>query len=112
MEGRELHHSELQPRTDGGQFDGPPRSLPQRALDTASDILNAPKSIKSSFALHGPFRQGVFQAAAHPTFLKDVIANQVKAFASEGAYRDFAQSLAARPWFEPAGGRAVPSFDL
>lgn len=100
MEGRELHHSELQPRTDAGQFDGPPRSLPSRVLDTASDIINAPKSIKSSMALHGLARQGAYQIFAHPSYLKDTIASQVKAFASESAYRDFVQSLAERPWFE------------
>src|SRR5947209_14033971 len=51
----------------------PPRStlFPYTTLfrsQTASDVINIPKSIKSSLALHGPFRQGVFQAAAHPTF--------------------------------------------
>jgi len=100
MEGRELHHSELQPRTDAGQFDGPPRSLPARVLGTASDIINAPKSIKSSLALHGPFRQGIPQVLAHPTFLKDAITEQVKAFASEDAFQSFARSVIERPDFQ------------
>ncbi|HEX3560335.1 MAG TPA: M15 family metallopeptidase [Pyrinomonadaceae bacterium] len=111
MEGRELHHSELQPRTDAGQFDGPPRSLPSRVLNTASDIINAPKSIKSSIALHGPFRQGVFQIGAHPTFLQDAIAQQVKAFASESSFRDFAQALTEKSWYKPMtdAGLFLPS---
>ena len=80
-------------------------------MQTASDVINIPKSIKSSLALHGPFRQGVFQAAAHPTFLSEAIPAQVRSFASEAAYRDLAQSLVERPWFGPMqdAGLFLPS---
>ncbi|HYY93843.1 MAG TPA: hypothetical protein VE713_04950, partial [Pyrinomonadaceae bacterium] len=89
----------------------PPPSLGSRVVNISSDIINAPKSIKSSLALHGPFRQGVFQAAAHPTFLQDAITQQVKAFASEDAYRAFAQSLTEKPWYQPMqdAGLFLPS---
>jgi hypothetical protein len=77
-----------------------PPPLRTRLARGASDVINLPKSIKNSFALHGPFRQGVFQAAAHPTFLKDAIATQAKAFASEGAYQEFVRGLMERPDFQ------------
>jgi hypothetical protein len=113
------HHSNFQSRATDGTFtpDGsapagdeldqllsdvppaPASSILSRAAQTASDVINLPKSIKSSFALHGPFRQGVFQAAAHPTFLKDAIETQAKAFASESAFQDFARGLMERPDF-------------
>lgn len=73
------------------------RGVIGKVAQTASDIINLPKSFKSSFALHGPFRQGVFQAAAHPTFLKDAISAQARAFASEEAFQDFARSIMERP---------------
>ncbi|PYS84149.1 MAG: hypothetical protein DMF67_06505 [Acidobacteria bacterium] len=107
-----LHHSTLQPRTSEGRFDGPPLSLSDIAepadagdgaatpADAASDVINLPKSLKSSFALHGPFRQGVPQVLARPTFLKDAIAEQVKAFASEDAYKSFTRSIMSRPDFK------------
>jgi 2'-5' RNA ligase superfamily/D-alanyl-D-alanine carboxypeptidase len=96
---------ELQPKP------APPPSVGARVVNISSDILNAPKSIKSSIALHGPFRQGVFQAAAHPSFLRNAIAQQVKAFASESAFRDFAQGLTERSWFKPMqdAGLFLPS---
>jgi hypothetical protein len=124
-EGIRPHLPEIHDATHSGLYDtGTPTPEPQpppapttargvaaRVVNTASDIINAPKSIKSSLALHGPFRQGAFQAAAHPTFLKDAIANQVKAFASEDAFRDFAQSVTARPWYGPMtdAGLFLPS---
>jgi hypothetical protein len=98
----------LHPSAAGDELDqllsdvpsAPARGVVSRAASTASDIINLPKSIKNSFALHGPFRQGVFQAAAHPTFLKDAIATQAKAFASEPAYQDFVRGLMDRPDFQ------------
>jgi hypothetical protein len=73
--------------------------ITSRVAQTASDIINLPKSLKSSFALHGVFRQGIFQGASHPTFLKDAIATQARAFASESAFQDFARSIAERADF-------------
>jgi len=37
---------------------------------------------------------------AHPTFLKDAIAEQVKAFAAEDAYKSFVRSIMERPDFK------------
>lgn len=73
------------------------RGVTGSVRQTVSDLINLPKSLKSSFALHGPFRQGIPQVLAHPTFLKDALTTQAKAFASEESFQTFARSIMERP---------------
>jgi hypothetical protein len=76
------------------------RGVAGRVAQTASDIINLPKSLKSSFALHGPFRQGIPQVLAHPSLLNDALTTQAKAFASEDAFQTFARGVMERPDFK------------
>ncbi len=81
----------------------PPRTLRSVAATvgrTTSDVINLPKSLKSTLALHGPFRQGIPQVLAHPTFLKDALKTEVRAFASEEASQAFAREIILRPDFK------------
>jgi hypothetical protein len=79
--------------------DGPPKPLWKRALSNAQAVVQLPK-IKAGWDLSATGRQGLAQALAHPTYLKEAFANQVKAFASEDAFNGFAQAIRNRPDFE------------
>ncbi|HEV7889429.1 MAG TPA: hypothetical protein VGP08_02265, partial [Pyrinomonadaceae bacterium] len=70
-----------------------------RGLRTARDVAQLPK-VKAGFDLSATGRQGLAQVAAHPSYLKEAFAHQVKAFASEDAFNDFAQAIRNRPDFE------------
>jgi hypothetical protein len=62
------------------------------------DVVQLPKA-KAGFDLSAPARQGLPQVAAHPSYLKQAYAEQVKAFASEDAFNSFVQSIRARDDF-------------
>jgi hypothetical protein len=97
-----LHHSQFQPRTEAGQFDGPPRTFMQKAsrvAGVASDVINLPKSLKSSLALHGPFRQSALLTFSNPQYLAETIPAQMRAFASEEGFQTFVRSLTEDPHF-------------
>jgi hypothetical protein len=98
-EGFDAHHSRFQPRTGEGQFDGPPQPLWKRAASNARAVVQLPKA-KAGFDLSATGRQGLAQALAHPSYLKEAFARQVRAFASEDAAKEFAQSIRNRPDFE------------
>jgi hypothetical protein len=78
---------------------GPPRPLWRRGLSTAADVAQLPKA-KSGYDLSATLRQGLPQAAAHPSYLKEAFTEQVKAFASEDAFNSFIEGIRARPDFE------------
>jgi hypothetical protein len=76
-----------------------PRPLWRRALSTAKDVVQLPKA-KAGYDLSATGRQGLAQIAAHPTYLKEAFAEQVKAFASEDAFNSFIESIRSRPDFQ------------
>lgn len=79
--------------------DAATRPLWRRGLGTARDMAQLPK-VKAGFDLSATGRQGFAQAAAHPSYLKQAFARQVRAFASEDAANEFAQAIRNRPDFE------------
>jgi hypothetical protein len=79
--------------------DSPRAPLWKRAASNARAVVQLPKA-KAGFDLSATGRQGLAQALAHPTYLKEAFAAQVKAFASEDLFNDFAQSIRNRPDFE------------
>ena len=79
--------------------DAATRPLWRRGLGTARDVAQLPK-IKAGWDVSATGRQGLAQAAAHPSYLKEAFAHQVKAFASEDAANEFAQAIRNRPDFE------------
>jgi hypothetical protein len=95
----DAHHSRFQPRTGEGQLDGPPQPLWKRAASNARAVVQLPKA-KAGFDLSATGRQGLAQALAHPSYLKEAFAHQVRAFASEDAANEFAQAIRNRPDFE------------
>jgi peptidoglycan L-alanyl-D-glutamate endopeptidase CwlK len=95
----DAHHSRFQPRTTAGEFDGPPRPLWKRAVSNTAAVVQIPK-VKAGWDLSATMRQGLAQAAAHPSYLKEAFARQVKAFASEDAFNEFAQAIRNHPDFE------------
>jgi hypothetical protein len=76
-----------------------PAPLWKRAASNARAAVQLPK-VKAGFDLSATGRQGLAQALAHPTYLKEAFAEQVKAFASEDAFNEFAQALRNHPDFE------------
>ncbi|MFL6285713.1 MAG: hypothetical protein ACJ74Q_21455 [Pyrinomonadaceae bacterium] len=79
--------------------DGPPAPLWKRAASNTRAVVQLPKA-KAGFDLSATGRQGLAQALAHPTYLKEAFAHQVKAFASEDLFNNFAQAIRNRPDFE------------
>jgi hypothetical protein len=77
----------------------PSGSLLGRVGRTAVDLVQLPKA-KAGFDLSATGRQALPQILAHPTYFKDAMAAQVKAFASEGAYNSFVASIRGRDDFE------------
>jgi hypothetical protein len=98
-DGIDVHHSRFQPRTAAGEFDGSPRPLWKRAASNARAVVQLPKA-KAGFDLSATGRQGLAQALAHPSYLKEAFARQVKAFASEDAFNGFRAEILGRPDFE------------
>ncbi len=60
-------------------------SLARRAARQFVNAYNLPKSVQASADLSATLRQGLISLAAHPSFIRDVMENQVKAFASQDA---------------------------
>ncbi|MBC7933180.1 MAG: hypothetical protein H7Z38_21665 [Rubrivivax sp.] len=74
-------------------------SLLRRAGRTAVDVVQLPKA-KAGFDLSATGRQGLAQILAHPTYFKQAMSRQVRAFASEDAATAFAESIRSRPDFD------------
>jgi hypothetical protein len=85
--------------SSGGAVSSSEPSLLRRAARTAVDVAQLPKA-KAGFDLSGTGRQALPQILAHPSYLKEAMAEQVKAFASEDAFNNFVGSIRGRDDFE------------
>jgi hypothetical protein len=74
-------------------------SLLSRAGRTLVDVVQLPKA-KAGFDLSATGRQGLAQILAHPTYFKEAMSRQVRAFASEDAANSFVEAIRSRPDFE------------
>jgi hypothetical protein len=77
----------------------PPRSLLSRAARTVADVAQLPKA-KAGFDLSATGRQALPQILAHPSYFKDAMVEQLKAFGSEDAFNNFVGSIKGRPDFD------------
>ncbi|MCA1594735.1 MAG: hypothetical protein LC754_19320, partial [Acidobacteria bacterium] len=68
-----------------GESSIPRPSLPARVGRQFVNAYHLPKSVQASADLSATMRQGLIPLAAHPSFIKDMMRNQVKAFASQDA---------------------------
>src|ERR1051325_7042223 len=59
-------------------------------------LVQLPRA-KAGFDLSATGRQGLAQALAHPTYLKEAFARQVKAFAGEDTFNAFRAEIMGRP---------------
>jgi hypothetical protein len=71
-----------------------------KAKNVGLNLINVPRSIKASFDLSAPFRQGLVLGARHPRMFAREFRPMIKAFRSEGAYRDVMDDIASRPTFD------------
>jgi hypothetical protein len=76
-----------------------PRSLLRRAGHAAVDLVQLPKT-KAGWDLSATGRQALPQILAHPSYFKQAMVEQVKAFASEDAFNNFVGSIKGRPDFD------------
>jgi peptidoglycan L-alanyl-D-glutamate endopeptidase CwlK len=67
-----------------------------RVLRGVADVVNAPKAVMASYDASGVVRPGVMLWSAHPTYLKQMLADYGKAMASEGAAKAFTDGILAR----------------
>jgi hypothetical protein len=74
-------------------------SLPRRAGRAVVDVVQLPK-VKAGFDLSATGRQGLAQILAHPTYFKEAMTEQVKAFASEDAFNSFVEGIRSHPDFD------------
>jgi hypothetical protein len=72
----------------------------KKAYNTGLEIINVPRSLKSSFDISAPFRQGLVLGARHPAMWAREWGPMLKAFKSERAYEDIMEDIASRPTFE------------
>lgn len=86
----------------GSRFSPAPsdtRPLWRRAASNARALAQLPKA-KAGFDLSATGRQGLAQVASHPSYLKEAMAHQVKAFASEDAFNAFRAEIMGRADYE------------
>lgn len=74
--------------------------LAAKAGRLATEVLNAPRAIMSSFDVSAPFRQGAFVAAAHPRRFAQSFVQMFRYLGSEGALEGLQQEIAQRPTFQ------------
>ncbi len=82
-----------------GESSAPRPSGFARARRAFVNAYHLPKSVQASADLSATLRQGLIPLAAHPSFIKDVMANQVKAFASEDAASALKDAIINHPDF-------------
>lgn len=83
-----------------------------KAKNVGLNVINVPRSLKASFDLSAPFRQGLVLGARHPRMFATEFRPMVKAFRSEGAYRDVMDDIASRPTFPAMQKARVALTDL
>lgn len=71
-----------------------------KAKHVGLNVLNIPRSLKSSFDLSAPFRQGLVLGARHPRMFAREFGPMLKSFRSESAYRDVMDDIASRTSFD------------
>lgn len=69
------------------------------AFAKATEILNIPRTIMSSFDLSAPFRQGLVMMGRHPIISAKNFGPMAKAFGSEKVYRQGMQEIVGRQNF-------------
>ncbi|MGB8507524.1 MAG: hypothetical protein WCD76_03885 [Pyrinomonadaceae bacterium] len=92
----DTHHAEA------GVVVGASTSPPSLLRRVGRQFVNAyhlPKSAQASADLSATMRQGLIPLAAHPSFISDVMANQVKAFASQEAADALRDAILEHPDF-------------
>lgn len=94
------------------------RGFWKKAADTGGDILNIPRSLQSSVDLSAVLRQGVFevpkQTLTHPIRTAKTVGNMLKAFASEGSFRNIQENIRNRPSYKAMkqSGLALTDVDV
>lgn len=86
---RDLLKSEIEGRIDGLK--------PKTSLQKASNILNLPKTLRSSLDISATGRQGWLLATAHPVSAAKAFASQIKALGSAEAALRSQNALLERP---------------
>jgi hypothetical protein len=76
-----------------------PRSLLRRAARTAVDLVQLPKT-KAGWDLSATGRQALPQIMAHPSYFKDAMVAQTKAFARGSSFNEFVAAIKGRPDFD------------
>src|SRR5690606_27429964 len=61
----------------------------RRAMDLAGELINVPRTLKSSYDLSAPLRQGFSLSVSHPKLASDAMGAQLRAFAN----RDYAVAM-------------------
>lgn len=74
------------------------RSVLQKVMNVAANILNLPRALMSSFDLSAPFRQGLFLVASKPFW--NSFASMFKYFGSSRAFKGLMSEIQSRPTFD------------
>jgi hypothetical protein len=70
-----------------------------RAKDLGYSLINVPRSLRASYDISAPFRQGLVLGARHPRMFSREFVPMVRSLLSEGAYQDIMDDIASRPTF-------------
>ena len=70
-----------------------------KAKNLGLSLINVPRSLRASYDLSAPFRQGLVLGARHPRMFSREFAPMVRAARSEHAYQDIMDDIASRPTF-------------
>lgn len=89
------------------------RSRFEKFADMAKEILNAPRTLVSSYDLSASLRQGFTLAVSHPEVAKDAFLAQLRAFADGDYARSMDKAFRAGPKAEirDNAGLELPSFE-
>lgn len=71
----------------------------RKAKNLGFSLINVPRSIRASYDLSAPFRQGLVLGARHPRIFSREFAPMLKSFRSESAYEDVMDDIASRATF-------------
>jgi hypothetical protein len=74
-----------------------PPTTAQRAGRVASDLLNLPKALLTSFSLHGAARQGLVLSLTEPVAAIKALGQQFASMFSKSSHDDFVAELANHP---------------
>lgn len=88
---------EQRPIYKDGILQNPPPTTRERIATGAVDLLNLPRTVKSSWDASAPFRQGVMLMAGHPIRSAQSAGLMLKAMASDEAAQAVAQRIKNSP---------------